>query len=293
MKCNNCGVELTPGKRFCPGCGLPVADATAKPVAEEEESVVELRKRMIELKPFVAAFEKEKEEERKRKEEERIKASEAAVAASWSYKDLEELFDFDDDEEDEEFDEEESLEGLSELEEELTEEEKSEGIRIAKRLAESFLEEEKLSKKEVKIDEEDERFDSIDVVDIEEEEEKRVLNLENLYPSDVYDYMYELEGSEIRMFGYMYFMQIEDDNCIRIDLEDDDCNLSCFIDLNDNYMDKAGNLISAEELQVILKSFKNSGIMFVSGTVEVKNDDPVILVDSMENCMFGIKKLKS
>ena len=290
MKCNNCGVELTPGKRFCPGCGLPVADATAKPVAEEEESVVELRKRMIELKPFVAAFEKEKEEERKRKEE-RIKASEAAVAASWSSKDLEELFDFDDDEEDEEFDEEESLEGLSELEEELTE--KSEGIRIAKRLAESFLEEEKLSKKEVKIDEEDERFDSIDVVDIEQEEEKRVLNLENLYPSDVYDYMYELEGSEIRMFGYMYFMQIEDDNCIRIDLEDDDCNLSCFIDLNDNYMDKAGNLISAEELQVILKSFKNSGIMFVSGTVEVKNDDPVILVDSMENCMFGIKKLKS
>ena len=136
-----------------------------------------------------------------------------------------------------------------------------------------------------KVQVDDSEFDKYDI--------NSKVNLKDNGSFNVYDYMYELEGSEIRMFGYMYFMQIEDDNCIRIDLEDDDCNLSCFIDLNDNYMDKAGNLISAEELQVILKSFKNSGIMFVSGTVEVKNDDPVILVDSMENCMFGIKKLKS
>lgn len=235
MECKNCGIELTPGKRFCPGCGLPVADATAKPAAEEEESVVELRKRMIELKPFVAAFEKEKAEERKRREEERIKAEEAAVKALWSSKDLESLFDFDD-------------------------------------------------------DEEDELFDSIDVVDIEEEEKERALNLENLYPSDVYDFMHELDGSKIRMFGYMNFMRIDYDS-IQVSLEDEDSDLSCIIDLNATYTDRSGNLISSEELPAILKSLKGSGIIFVSGRVEVEDDAPIIQVSAIENCLLGVKKL--
>lgn len=37
MFCRKCGAEMEGGARFCPKCGLPVADASEEPLAEFEQ----------------------------------------------------------------------------------------------------------------------------------------------------------------------------------------------------------------------------------------------------------------
>lgn len=257
MICRSCGAEVTPGRRFCPKCGLPMTDYAVRPKEEEEDDVVSISKRIRGLRPIVEAEEKErerkKEEERKKREEE-LRKLEEEERKKYEEEEEEYLCGYEEDEEDEE----------DADEEELTTSSYDDS-------AESCEEE-------------------ILVTGSDTEPKYAPVEEGMISVTTAVEEAYALSGSDVKVTGLVCFVDICEDYA-SFNIEDEDESLSCRVELIGLDCVNYGDLVyTKEDIINIVSSLKRGQKLIVEGTMSIKdNGDPELKLLSIDGDDFYIR----
>lgn len=249
MICKSCGAEIPTGKRFCSKCGTPLVDFSVRPKAEEADSVPEIGKRIIELKPVVKEIkdkeekEKELEIERKRKEEEKRLAALRAACKLDADDDDEEILcvgEWNDDDE-------------SDYEEE---------------------------EDEYEFDDDENHINEVPIAS-ESIEDDDIISIEHLV-NNKYKYI----GATVKTHGNVYFSECDINAVFIMENESKEESLTCFVKLVDlDYVEYQEMLYSKNEIVDIVNNFKRGEHVVVEGFL----DDKQFNVLSIEGDDFFIR----